>query len=396
MKSKYDNKALYLLFILSAITGFSCTENKRTNSLQEQAEILPDNIVEMRSDQIRLAEIDTGSIEMRSLSATLKVSGKVSVAPDGYATVSAPLGGFVKSTSLLPGNAVRKGQILAMIENQDFVDVQENYLEAKSRLEYAEAEFKRHSDLYKEDVYSEKNLQQVTADYKSLRSHVSALEQKLAIIGINPKELNEDNIIRSVPIISPIDGFIKSVNVNIGKSISPADILFEIINTNDLFLELTVFEKDVSLVSAGQSIKFYINNEAEEHGAIITQTGKAVDTDKGYRVYAEITKGCKNILPGMFVNAIIETQGQKVPSVPTDAVVTFDDKNYIFAFERNKEEKGYQFTEYKIIEVRKGISSNGYTEIIPPEDFDVLNTKVVIKGAYNLLSAKKNAGEMAC
>ena len=49
-----------------------------------------------------------------------------------------------------------------------------------------------------------------------------------------------------------------------------------------------------------------------------------------------------------------------------------------------------------MVEVRKGVTDSGYTEVVLPEGFDVNTTKVVVKGAYNLLSAKKNAGEMSC
>jgi multidrug efflux pump subunit AcrA (membrane-fusion protein) len=125
-------------------------------------EVLPENIVELRDDQIKLAGVQTGSIEIRTVSNTLKVNGIVSVAPQNQATVCMPLGGFIKNTNLLPGNAVNKGQTLAVIENQDFVDIQLNYLEAKNKLVFAEAEYSRHTDLYKDDVYSKQNLQQVT------------------------------------------------------------------------------------------------------------------------------------------------------------------------------------------------------------------------------------------
>jgi membrane fusion protein, heavy metal efflux system len=392
-RNRLIQNAYYLLVFILCI---SCSEKKPANSNKNEAEMLPEDIVEMRYDQIKMAGIDTGSIEFRSLSGTLKASGKVSVAPGSFATVCAPLGGFVKNTSLLPGDRVSRGQSLALIENQEFVDIQENYLEARNRMEFAEAEYKRHSDLYREDVYSEKNLQQVTADYKSLKAHVSALEQKLALIGIDPAQLHEDNIKSSVMLVSPITGYIKSVNVNIGKSISPTDILFEIVNTDNLFLELGLFEKDAGKISAGQRISFFINNETEEHSAVITQTGRSVDADKAYKVYAAVTKGCKNILPGMYVNAIIEISGNRVPSLPSDAVVSFDDKDYIFIFDRNKDENGNAFTEYRIVEVHKGTTDDGYTEIILPDNFDLKNAKVVVRGSYNLLSAKKNAGEMAC
>ncbi len=282
---------------------FSCSAKNITNNEAEETEILPEDIVEMRYDQIKIAEIDTGSVEMLSLNSSLKVSGKVTVAPQNFATVSAPLGGFVKNTTLLPGNPVTKGQKLAVIENQEFVDIQKNYLEAKSRLEFAEAEYKRHSDLFREEVYSEQNLQQVTADYKSIKAQVTALGQNLELIGIDPSGLREDNITRFVTLVSPISGYIKSANINIGKSITSTDILFEIVNTSSLTLELTLFEKDASKVSAGQKISFYINNETEEHNAVVTQTGRSIDADKAFKVYAEVTKGCKNIIPGMYVNA---------------------------------------------------------------------------------------------
>jgi cobalt-zinc-cadmium efflux system membrane fusion protein len=392
-KVRFINNVLYCIIIISSI---SCTGKNKTTENANASEVIPDDIVEMRYDQIKLAGIDTGSIRIRFLYSILKVNGTIAVPPQNYATVCSPLGGFVRSSNLLPGNSVVKGQTLAIIDNQEFVDIQETYLESKNRLEYAEAEFKRHSDLYKEDVYSEMNLQQVTADYKNLKTQVSALEQKLALIGLDPSGLREDNISRSIALKAPINGFIKTVNVNIGKSISATDILFEIVNNDKLFLDLTLFEKDANKVSQGQKIRFFINNETEEHEAVIYQTGKSVDTDKTFKVYATVTKGCKNLLSGMYVKAIIETSGKEVAALPSDAIVSFNDKDYIFIFNKNKEQAGNSFTEYRIIEVKKGITEGDYTEVILPADFDHIKAKVVIRGAYNLLSAKKNAGEMAC
>ena len=374
----------------------SCRGGNKPALEAAETEVLPEDIVEMREDQIKLADIQTGSIEMRSLNNTLKVNGVISVAPQNQATVSMPLGGFIKSTSLLPGNAVTRGQTLAVIENQDFIDIQQNYLEAKNKLTFAEAEYKRHTDLYNDEVYSEKNLQQVTVEYKNLLALVRSLEQKLLLIGIVPENLNETNISSTVNLRSPITGYIKSVNITIGKYVEPTDVLFEIVNSDQLLLELTLFEKDADKVARGQKIKFFINNETEAHEATISQTGKSISNDKTFRVYATVTKPCKNVLPGMYVNALIKESENLVTALPSDAIVSFDDKDYIFVFDRNKEEAGKPFTEYRMIEVRKGVSEDGYTEVILPEGLELSTAKVVIKGAYSLLSAKKNAGEMAC
>jgi cobalt-zinc-cadmium efflux system membrane fusion protein len=384
--------------ILAALLGLliSCNGNKKAAEESKEVEVLPADIVELRDDQIKLANIQTGSLEMRSLSGNLKVNGTVAVSPENLATVCMPFGGFVKSANLMPGNAVTKGQTLAILENQEFIDIQQNYLEAKSKLEFTEADYKRHAELFKEDVYSQKNLQQVTADYKSLKAQVHALEQKLALIGINPANLHEDDITRAVAVVSPIAGYVKAVNVNVGKYVAPTDVLFEIVNSDKLYLELTLFEKDADKVSAGQKIRFFINNETEQHDAVIYQTGKSVNADKTFKVYAIVDGKCKNVLPGMYVNAIVEASTDSVTALPSEAIVSFDDKDYIFVFEKNKEENGKPFTEYRMVEIQTGVTDDGFTEVILPKEIDIKTAKIVIKGAYNLLSAKKNAGEMSC
>lgn len=388
------NVSVVIVGVISFLSSCGMVNKPEANTAILEA--IPEDIVELRDDQIKLAKVELGTIEMQSVGNILKVNGIISVAPQNLATVCMPLGGFIKSTTLLPGNAVSKGQSLAVIENQEFVDIQQNYLEAKNKLTYAKAEFDRHTDLYKNDVYSEKNVQQVTVEYRNLMALVKSLEQKLLLIGIRAEMLNEENISSTVNLISPINGFLKTVNINIGKYVSPTDVLFEIVNSEKLFLELTLFEKDADKVASGQKIKFFINNESEDHEAMITQTGNSINNDKTFRVYATVTSSCKNLWSGMYVNAYIEESVSKVTALPSEAIVNFDDKDYIFVFNKNKEELGQPFTEYRIIEVKKGISASGYTEIKVPEGFDINSAKVVVKGSYNLLSAMKNAGEMAC
>jgi len=393
---KFKSIILFSALLIGLVSCGKATKAEAKGHEHEHEEVLPEDVVELRDDQIKLAKIELGAVEMRSLSGTLKVNGIVSVAPQNLATVCMPLGGFVKSTSLTPGSSVRKGQALAVLENQEFIDIQQNYLETKNKLEYAEAEYKRHKELYKDDVYSQKNLQQVTTEYRNQKAQLRALEQKLSLVGINPTRLTEDNISRSVALVSPISGYVKAVNVSIGKSVSASDVLFEIVNTDNLFLELTLFEKDADKVSNGQKIRFFINNESEAHEARIYQTGKSINDDKSYKVYANVVGQCGNMMPGMYVNAVVETRNHETAALPSEAVVSFDDKEYIFVFDKNKDEEGNKMTEYKMIEVQKGVSENGFTEIILPDGFNIQATKVVVKGAYNLLSAKKNAGEMSC
>jgi membrane fusion protein, heavy metal efflux system len=384
-----------IITMLSMLVS-ACKQNGTNSEKSKVAEVLPDDIVELRDDQIKLAEIGLGKLEMRSLSNVIKVNGVVSVAPGSHATVCMPLGGFVKYTSLVEGNSVKRGETLAIMENQEFVDIQQNYLETRNKLAYAEDEFKRHTELYKDDVYSQKNVQQVTVEYRNLQAEAKSLEQKLRLIGIDPIALKEDNISSTVNLVSPINGFLKAVNVNIGKYVSQTDVLFEIVNSEKLFLELTLFERDAGKIANGQKISFYISNEADEHDAVITQTGKSLSEDKTFRAYASVSTVCPHLLPGMYVNALIRERDDSVTALPSEAIVSFDDKDYIFTYERDKTEEGRAFTEYRMIEVKKGVSLDGYTQVTLPQKFPSDSAKIVVKGAYNLLSAKKNAGEMAC
>lgn len=359
-------------------------------------EELPEYIVELNAEQIKVAGIELGKIEMRQVSGIIKANGIVTTTPQNSASVSVPLGGFIKSSGLLPGSAVKKGQSLAIIENTEFVDLQQNYLDIKNKFEFAEAEYNRHNELYKDDVYSEKNVQQTTSEYRSLKAQLKGIGQKLMVIGINPVTLTEESISATISLNSPISGYVKTANISMGKYVSPTDMLFEIVGTDNLLLELTLFEKDANTISIGQLAHFIINNETHEHKAKIYQVGKSINADKTFKVYATVLQPCDNVLPGMYVLAHIGKTDKQVTSVPADALVSFDNKYYILAFEKDKEEAGKPFTEYRFIEVAKGETNDGFTEIELPVGFDIQNTKIVTKGAYKLLSAKKNAGEMTC
>jgi len=375
----------------------SCkNKNASTEENGDKEEILPPNTVEMNDAQYKTAGIELGQVEYKVLSNVLKVNGIVNVPPQNLVSVSVNMGGFVKSTDLVQGSPVSKGQVLAVIENPEFIELQQNYLESKNKLEFAEADYNRQKDLYKENVSSEKTYQQALSEYKSLKTRMFALEQKLILIGIDTKQLTEEKISRSVSVVASISGYIKTVNINIGKYVNPTDVMFEIVNNQKLTLELSLFEKDIASVSIGQKIRFSLPDNSIEQNAVIYQVGKTIGDDKTVKVYAAVNNEDKNLLPGMYVNAFIEISNDSTTSLPEEAVLTFDDKNYFFIFSEQKKEDGNNISLFMMIEVKKGISNNGFTEVILPKDFDIKKSKVVIKGAYNLLSAMKNAGDMAC
>jgi membrane fusion protein, heavy metal efflux system len=388
---------LFLIILVPAMFALSCNSSTEATDQNSEPEVLPPNTVEMNDAQSKAAGIEYGAIENKVLSSELKVNGLVNVLPQNLVSISAIMGGYIKSIHLVQGSPVSRGQVIAVIENPEFIELQQSYLESKSKLEYAETEYNRQKDLYKENVNSAKTLQLAQSEYKSLLSTVSALEQKLLLIGIDAKKLENEKISGTVSIHSPISGYVKSVNVNTGKYVDPTDVIVEIVNTQNLTLELTLFEKDIDKVAIGQKISFNLPDNSENiQSAIVYQVGKAINDDRTIKVYAKIDHADKNLLPGMYVNATIATQNDSTTALPSDAVLSFEDKNFIFIFYDTKKEGDKNVTLYEIIEVEKGVTNNGFTEVIFPKGFDIKKSKIVVKGAYNLLSAMKNAGDMAC
>ncbi|MBK0401876.1 efflux RND transporter periplasmic adaptor subunit [Adhaeribacter sp. BT258] len=388
---------LFLILILVACNGQNGTNEaeKTAPETQEEAGHTEEenaNAVEFTSRQYEVAGIELGKPQMKNLSQVLKVSGLLDVPPQNLVSISAPLGGFLKSTDLLQGQLVKKGSVIAVIENPEFIQLQQDYLENKSRLDYLNLELTRQKELRAANVNAAKTLQQTEAEYKSVRARVNGLKEKLAMIGISTGRIQSGNIARTAPIISPITGYVTEVNVNIGKYVNPTDELFTIADTDHLHAELTVFEKDAAKISKGQRVRFLLPNENQERTATIYLIGKAVTGDRTIRVHAHLDKEDHTLLPGTFINANIELKGNSVKALPREAVVQADGKNYIFLAKGQRKENNEVMHDFEMLEIMTGVSEDGFVEIFLPENISD-STQIVTKGAYSVLAKIKNTEE---
>lgn len=357
--------------------------------------------VELTDAQIKTAGIELGKIEPRQISGTIKVNGVLDVPPQQLVSISAPLGGFLKSTALLQGTRVQKGQLIAVIENPEYIQLQQDYLEAMNQFEFAKADYERQQELAKENVNAQKTLQQAKSTYQSWLAKRNGLLAKLKLIHVNLEEVEKGNITSTGNVYSPISGYVTEVNVNIGKFVAPSDVLFEIVDTEHLHAELTVFEKDVLKLRIGQRVRFTLANESEDRLATVYLIGREINADRSIRIHCHIDKEDKELLPGMYLRANVETGGAKVPALPNEAVIDYQGKKYIFipvedaAHEHNpgeKHEKEEEGTHFSMVEIQVGNSELGFTEVILPDTINE-NTDVVVKGAYSILSKIKNSEE---
>ena len=255
------NKAFSLFFIGIILTSCGSKTEEVTQNEQLETE---NNTIEFTSQQYKVADVTIGTIEMKALSGAIKVNGMLDVPPQNLVSVSVPMGGFLKSTELLQGMKVTKGQVIAIIQNAEYIQFQQDYLDNKSQLEFLEAEYKRQDELSKENVNSQKTLLLAKTQYQSMLAKVSGLKAKLNLLGINTNQIESGNFQNTITLTAPIGGYVTQVNVNIGMYVTPTDVMFKIVDTEHLHAELTVFEKDITKIKEGQKVRFTLANDPDK------------------------------------------------------------------------------------------------------------------------------------
>lgn len=373
-----------LIILTLSIFLFSCSKKQETQEEQFETNTAKDQIT-LNDSQIKSAGIEIGTLGNEEISEKITLNGMVDVPPQNLASVSAPSGGYVKYTKFMPGMHVNKGETLAILEDPQIVQLQQDYLLAKSNLNYARKDYTRQNDLNKSKAASDKVTQQAQTEAQNQNILMRGMAEKLRAMGINPENLNAGNIRRSISVSSPVSGYISNVNVKIGQYVSPTDKLFDVVNTDDVHLALTVFEKDLNRISVGQRVFAYTNqNPEKKYAANIILIGKDFQPDKSVVIHCYFIDYDKNLIPGTYMNAEVETNSETGNTVPDDAIVTWEGKQYIFQEVKPKT--------YKMVEIKIGNSENGRTEIFNI-DQNLKNKKFVTKGAYQLLMGLKNVEE---
>lgn len=373
-----------MIIVAAAFLFFGC--GNTTQPTETAPPAANEARVRLTSEQLKNAGIVTGRAEHRRMTSTLKVNGAVDVPPQNMVSVSFPLGGYLKSTRLLPGMSVRKGQSIAVLEDPQYIQIQQDYLMGKARLQYLDAELKRQQELNIGKAGSDKALQQAQADFSTQKIQVKALGEKLLLIGLNPQTLSEDNLSRSIQVPAPIDGFVSTVNVNIGKYVNPTDVLFELVNPRDLHLNLTVFEKDIPALRTGQRVLAYTNDRPDKaYPARVSLISRNVNEMRAVEVHCHFDGPDSDLLPGMYMHATIEVIDQNALAVPESAVVRWENRHFVFV----QKTPG----DFELTEVDTGAGSDGYIQILPKGNADLEGVNLALENAYALLMKMKNTAE---
>ncbi len=375
----------YLSILISLVLFSGCRQDKPGDEKQAAEQQITGNQIRLSDEQLKIVSPESILLEKKQIAGVLQLNGKVDVNPDHRVSLSSALGGHISSVNVLPGQPVKKGEIILVLEDNQFIQIQQDYLNIKAQLLSAEPNYLRQKELNSSKAASDKTFQLAETEYRSLLVARSALEEKLRLIHIDPVSLTPDHIKRSATIAAPFDGVVSRVLVNKGKYVSPSDVLVELINPQGLLLSIKVFEKDWPKVAVGQLLQAYTNENPERkiQARIITK-GNVINDDGSAEIIAKvIDRGGVKLVAGLYVNAALNLENIETYTLPEDAVVSFSGKSYVFVFKDNNV--------FDMTEVEIGKTRDGKTEIV---NYQAISDKRIVgKGAYALLMAAKNKAE---
>lgn len=391
---------IYIAILLIAGTIFtSCSggsgktaEKDKESNGKEAGNKEKENGLELSGEQMKTVGIVTGLIEQKNLDAVVKANGQLAIPPQNKADVSILSGGIISNINVLEGQQIRRGQVLATIKNQELIKLQQDYLAAKNNFAYVQAEYDRQSQLKAAGAGTGKSFQSSEATYNAERSRLTAYESQLKQLGVSPGRISGGNIVSQFPVLSPISGTVGTITSNTGAFVQPGTSIMEVVDNSKIHCDLTVFEKDLMKVKVGQKVSFQLTNQDNQViTGIINGVNKSFENEsKGVIVHAVINnKEQKNLIPGMYVTALISTGSKLAAAVPNEAIVRSEGKQYIFVAVTDAKDGNVKF---KKTEVTTGVSELGYTEISPLVALPP-NVQIAVKGAFYLQSKAAGGAE---
>ena len=375
-------KISVIIFISAILLSCAAEKNESADNKKTVEEKPIESIVELNQQQIKTLGITSSKAEQKAMRTSLELNGSINVPPQYTVSINAPFGGFVKNLYVQEGSPVKKGQLLAVIQNPDYISLQQEYLENKSQLVYLDAEYKRQEMLATEQINAAKILQKAKAELELIKAKLVGQRAKLQLLGIDISKLELGEISPSVNLTSSINGYVTSVKTNLGAFVGISDVILEMADLEHIYAELAVYEKDLSKLQIGQKVVLSLVNEQKDRRGSIKVIGRKVNEDRTVHVYCAFDRVDQNLRPGLFLKASVEVQEQNALAVPEPAIVSFNGNKYVFV-----NNSGNRF---EMKQVETGMEDNGFVEIksgIQASDI------IVDKGAFQLLATLKNKEE---
>ncbi len=291
-------------------------------------------VVELTADmQKGIKLIKVGEAEIRDL---LRIPGSIQVDEQRMARIGAPVTGRISDIDVVLGQRVKRGQILATVNSTELAQNQLAYIKALQQIALQEKAVERAKALLEADVIAPAELQKREFELNGARADLIAARNQLRVLGMSQD--NIDRLSRSSQmdtfsnINARIAGTVISRKINLGQVVQPADELFVVADLSTVWAVAEVPEHQIDLIEVGQEVDIEIPAIYEKpiKGKLIF-VGDVVNPEtRTVTVRSEILNNKQEIKPDMLVSMLVLSKPSKKLSVPAQAIVRENDKNYVF------------------------------------------------------------------
>ena len=192
------------IYLMLALLAASCSNSSSSSTSTESAGA-PDTVAQATGDSAQMPKVD-GVSGATNVSNPPSFNGVIMMPPQSHVTVTLSMGGSVQEIRVLPGQHVRKGEVILTLANPAFIELQQSYLDAAAQTEYLKKEYERQQKLVSGESASLKRLQQSKADYLSMKSRMEAAAAQLALLGTDTATLSRNGIRTYLDVRAPRNG----------------------------------------------------------------------------------------------------------------------------------------------------------------------------------------------
>lgn len=368
MKSTYM-KILNIMFLSSLLAFMACNAKEETAVEEEQEQ---KKEISLSEDQLANTNLKVGKLEKAPLDKKLTTIGELAVAPKDIAELHLFHQAFIEETEILPGETVKKGQVLATFSHPDILTLQSNFLASINNLQRLEADYTRKKSLVENQSISLKSFQEAEAAYFEAKVNTDSKKSLLQKLGINAASLQKGNLQNVLKLRASFSGIITEVNISRGMLVAPSRSLFELVNVDEMHLEFRVFPKDVHLLEEGQNVRFKLPEGEQWYESTLHFINKKVN-DNSVLAHADLPEAL-NLPLGAQLEVEVQIKTDSLLLMPKKGLLKQGD--HIFIFEEIS--KG----NYKKMKTNALDENEDYIGI-HPEDLD-RSKKYVVEGAYYL------------
>ena len=357
--------------------------------------------IPLTAKQVSTVDLKMGEAVEREMDATIEAKGSLVLRAQAMGDVASLMGGIVKSIFVKEGQLVHRGQVVATVENTDVVSLQREYYSAAKECELAKADLERQLLLSKQGAGVKRTLQQTRKDYQVAHANLLGIGRQLAQMGISTSAVAKGKFTTAFPLRAPISGVVSQLTASLGSYADMQTPLLKIRNTQAVECDLNVFEKDLAKVKVGNRVTFSLTNQpgVKLSGTVYGMNQYFNDGSKSVAVHVKMDDASLKtsrinhikLFDGMYVSGQIATGSQRCLALPSEAIVSTDGKQYVFALSGEPKKGEYSFSRH---EVSTGVTDGGFTEVKLCDHLKA-GKKIVTDNAFYLASLTGEHGEHA-